>query len=363
MSRMRTLPTLLLLPLLLLVLLPARAHAATPPGMPPNGKVLLGVGGHALTPAQFDAMTGGLHDIHLATIPWNEQRTWNEALDNSLEASSRGEYRIMLHIGPQRVDDGHEGRSPGAVARGLADRYLLDMSRVINESEQFIYVRPPAEMNGHWSLWSAFNSNGSARDSDHSTSNYRRAFVRIALIARGGSVATINATLRRHGMPSLRTSETDLPASGRIATVWNPQGRGKPDLPANMPQAYYPGAAFVDYVANDVYVQNGSAAWADNDALYARYRMHPFMMAEYAPWGYDDPAFMQRMFGWVASHRRTVALVYFNGTGGTSFRLAQKPRSLAVYRAQARLARYRCPAFSAFVSTCFAPPVNPGSEG
>lgn len=353
MSYVRPLPIVVIL-LLGLLVLPASASAArTPPGMPPAGKVLLGVGGHALEPQQFDRQTGGLHDIHLITVAWNEQRTWTEALGNRLDHASRHGYRIMLHIGTKHVNTGREVRSPGAVSRGLADRYFLDMGRVINESGQLIYLRPPAEMNGHWSEWSAFNANGSRRNADHSTRSYRRAFIRIALIGRGGSVAAINRSLRNNGMPALRTSLTTLPRSGRIATVWNPQGRGKPDVRGNQPKDYYPGRYVVDYVANDVYAQRGRAAWADNQALYDRYkRLHPFMMAEYAPWGYDDPAFMRQMFRWVATNPRTVAMIYFNGTSATTFRLSSKPRSLAAYRKMAKQARFRCPALTAFVSTC-----------
>lgn len=356
MKSMRTLPTILLSSIFLVALAFAPAYASAgkvPPGMPPKGKVLLGVGGHALFPQQFDRQTGGLHEIHLITVAWNESRPWSEALRRQLEWADQHGYRLMVHIGPNRVDNGREGRSPGAVARGVADRYFIDMSRLINQSGQFVYVRPPAEMNAHWSHWSAFNANGTRRNADHSTLNYRKAFKRITLISRGGSVANINTALRRHGMPPLKTSLTSLPRSGKVATVWNPQGRGKPDVRGNQPKDYYPGPFWVDYVANDVYVQGGRAAWADNEALYNRYRaVHPFMMAEYAPWGYDDPAFMKKMFNWVATHPRTVALMYFNGTSGTTFQLSKKPRSLAAYRTMARQSRYRCPAFSAFVSTC-----------
>jgi hypothetical protein len=76
------------------------------------------------------------------------------------------------------------------------------------------------------------------------------------------------------------------------------------------------------------------------------------MMAEYAPWGYDDPAFMRKMFAWVAGHRRVVGMLYFNGTSGSTFRLADKRRSLAAYRVMARQARFRCPALSATFETC-----------
>lgn len=332
------------------------AEASVPPGMPPTGKLMLGLGGTAIEPPAFDRLTGGTHELYLVTIPWNERRSWHDALDVRLEGAGRDGYRLIVHIGPNRVDNGREGRSPGAVSRGAADAYFLDMSRILNVSGQFAYVRPPAEMNGHWSLWSAYDANGSRRDADHSTRSYRRAFVRLALISRGGSVAKINTALRSNGMPPLRTSATILPSSGRIAMVWNPQGRGKPDIVGNQPKDYYPGRAWVDYVANDMYVQHGSAAWDANEAFYARFaRVHPLLMAEYAPWGYDDPAFVRRMFAWAATHPRVVGLVYFNGTGGTTFRLATKRRTLATYRTLAGQARYRCAAFSAFVETCAVP--------
>jgi hypothetical protein len=353
MPTMRSLPTLVLFTLLALATFVATASAAAvPPGMPPSGKVMLGVGGSAVTPPTFDKLTGGMHEIHLITSGWTDSRTWDYAIGNALDSAAAHGYRLMVHIGPNRVDNGREAHSPGAVARGEADAYLLDLGRVVNNSGQIVYVRPPAEMNAHWSLWSAFNANGTRRNADHSTRMYRRAFIRIALIVRGGSLATINASLKRNGMPALRTSK-DLPSSGKVALVFNPQGRGAPDVAGNQPWDYYPGRAYVDYVANDVYVQHGRANWPANEALYRRYAaVHPFMMGEYAPWGYDDPAFMRKMFSWVTTHPRVVGMLYFNGTSGSTFRLAQKPRSLAAYRVMARQARFRCAGLSATSETC-----------
>ncbi|MCW2955771.1 MAG: celH [Thermoleophilia bacterium] len=335
--------------------------AAAPPGMPPKGKVLLGVGGSTLDPIQFGRMTGTAHDIHLVTVPWEEQRTggWPYALDKRMRAAHKDGYRLMLHLGPIN-NKGREGRSPGAVSRGLADRYLLEMSQYVNASGDFVYVRPPAEMNGHWSEWAAFNKNGTRRNADHTTKSYRRAFIRIALISRGGDVAKINRTLRRQGMPPLKTQATALTASGKISTVFNPQARGAPDVRGNQPWDYYPGAAYVDYVANDLYAQGGKAAWDAHEALYKRYqKAHPFMVAEFAPWGYDDAAFMKRMFAWVASHPRTVALMYFNGTTADTFRLHRKPRSLAIYKSKVKAARYQCPGLSATWNLCTPGPPEP----
>ena len=76
------------------------------------------------------------------------------------------------------------------------------------------------------------------------------------------------------------------------------------------------------------------------------------MMAEFAPWGYDDPAFVRSMFRWASTHPRTVALVYFNGTSGKTFRLATKPRTLAAYRSLVRQRQFRCVALDAFSYSC-----------
>lgn len=326
---------------------------AAPPGMPPKGHVILGLGGHGTTVQSFNKLTRAKHGIYLITTPWNEARSWNWALDNSLDDARRGGYRLMVHIGTTHVNTGREARTPADVALGKADRYFLDMSRVMNESDQFIYLRPPAEMNGHWNDWAAYNKNGSRRNAAHSTRNYRKAFIRMTLIGRGGSVASINKRLKANGMPTLKTSVETLPSSGKIATVFNPQGRGAPDVSGNQPWNYYPGRQFVDYVANDIYVQSGSAAWDAHEALYNRYKgAYPFIVGEYAPWGYDDPAFMSRMFAWSKSHKRTVALIYFNGTSKSTFKLSAKPKSLAKYRKLSRSSIFRCDGFSAFETAC-----------
>ncbi|MCW2926881.1 MAG: hypothetical protein JWM86_849 [Thermoleophilia bacterium] len=312
--------------------------------MPPAGKVMLGVGGTWIGPRQFDALTGAQHELHLVTASWNETRPngWYDVLIVPMVRARAEGFRLMVHV-DAAMPGGAEGRSPRAVARGAADAYLLDLGRVVNESGQVIYVRPPGEMNGNWSRWSAFDADGTPRGPEHRTADYRGAFVRMAEIVRGGDVAAINRRLRGQGLPPLRTTDAALPSSGLVSLVWNPQAEGSPNVPGNQPDDYYPGARWVDYVANDIYAQRGRAAWAQHEAFYARYAdRHPFMVAEYAPWGYDDPAFVQRMFEWTASHPRTVALIYFNGTAGTSFRLNTKPVTLAVYRAAAQEARYRC---------------------
>src|SRR5438045_712164 len=99
MTRMRTI-FLVLGTLLALACSAASASAATtPPGMPPAGKIMLGVGGHALTPTGFDKVTGGRHELHVVTVAWNESRSWSDALYHLLPDAEAGGYRLVLHIG------------------------------------------------------------------------------------------------------------------------------------------------------------------------------------------------------------------------------------------------------------------------
>jgi len=328
------------------------AAAATPPGLPPAGKVMLGLGGVGARMDEFDTLTRAQHKVHLESYAWRSGRDWHEALDPSLEAAENGNFRVMIHLAP---DDGNGGEAltPRDAANGVGDAYLIRLSFLLNSSGQVVYVRPPGEMNGHWNPWCAFDESGRRRGASHAASQYRSAFQRMSLIMRGGLVENIDAALAVRGMPALRTRVERIPSSGRIAMVFNPQGRGAPNVSGNQPQDYYPGRRAVDYVANDIYAQSGRAAWADNDRLYSRYQAaHPYIVAEYAAWGYDDPAFLTRMFSWVASHPRTVGLMYFQGRTTSPFRLENKRRSLAVYRDKARQPRYRCPGLGPFRRAC-----------
>ena len=134
--------------------------------------------------------------------------------------------------------------------------------------------------------------------------------------------------LRRLGLPAARGSFP--PTQARI--VWNPQGYGSPDIPANAAQAYYPGDAYVNVVANDLYDQRFNAAWDANEKLYAAHPNRPYAIAEWGLWGIDDPPFVEHMAAFVRTHRRTEILAYYSGRPGSPWDLASKPRSRAAYR-------------------------------
>ncbi len=266
-------------------------------------------------PSRFASLTGQRSAILHSFIGWHQPNTLRKLVD-------RLKPLPMIAIKTGGVV------TPLGIAQGKGDGFLIELNAVLAGFGARVYVRPMPEMNGHWNEYAAFNRDGSSRGPQYSTAAFRKAFARIAIIARGGPARQVNAKLRKLGQPGV---PADLPTT-QARMVWNPQGFGNPDIPANSAAAYYPGDAYVDVVANDLYDQGFKAAWDANEALYAAHRNKPFGMAEWGLWAIDDPAFVERMAAFVKSHRRIEFLVYFNGRPGSIWDLGSKPRSRAAYR-------------------------------
>jgi len=218
------------------------------------------------------------------------------------------------------------------IALGRGDAWLAEINQAVAARGDLVYIRPMPEMNGHWNEYCAYNSNGSSRGPAWSTAAFRKAFARIYLLVHGGPAASVNAKLRRLGLPPLGVGELAANPVNRVRVVWNPQGYGSPDLPGNSAAAYYPGDQYVDVVANDLYNIRHSAAWIANDQLYAAHPTKPYAIAEWANWGFDDPGFISRMADFVRTHRRVELLAYYNGRPGSPWDIADQPQSRAAYR-------------------------------
>ena len=208
------------------------------------------------------------------------------------------------------------------IAAGKGDGFLVALNRAISGFGGRVYLRPLAEMNGHWNVYSAFDQNGSSRGPAYSTATFRKAFARIYVIAHGGPDAA--AALRRLGLPPVRG---ELAANPELRVIWNPQGYGAPDIPANSAQAYYPGDAYVDVVGNDLYDQGFKA-----ESLYRAHPSKPHAFPEWGLWAIDDPAFVERMGTFVRTHPRVELIAYFDSKSGSTWDLASKPRSRLAYR-------------------------------
>ena len=109
-------------------------------------------------------------------------------------------------------------------------------------------------------------------------------------------MAAIDAQLRGSGCRRSRPRPTSCP---RRASRWQwvPQTRGTPDIPANMPRAYWPGGEYVDWVGTDFYSRFPNFHWLDD--FYRDFPGKPFVFGEWALWGADDPGFVNRLFGWI----------------------------------------------------------------
>jgi hypothetical protein len=311
--------------------------ASARPYLPNPGQVFQGEAG---APAAVYEQAVGKHPAVVQV-----SSAWGEHLPGIFATAARAHARLMISI--TTASGTREMITPGAIAAGHGDGWLLALGQAIAASGHPVYIRLMAEMDGYWSPYSAFNSDGSTRNAAHSTAAFRRAWKRVALILRGGSLARIDHVLARLGMPPLHTNHDlpnhDLP-TGQVAMLWVPQVAGSPDVPGNQPRAYWPGQTWVDWVGTDFYSKFQS--FSGLSSFYSAFPGQPFVFGDYALWGGDDPSFVHRLFGWVAAHPRTRMLVYNEGmTDGGPFRLSRYPRAARALR-QA-LASARFPAFSA----------------
>jgi hypothetical protein len=275
------------------------------------GRVGLGVLGDS---GRFESLTGQQSTTRLLIAAWGAT--------NFDQLFAMMGARPMLGINPE------SSISPGAIARGAGDAYLAALNQAVAKFGRPIYIRPMAEMNGHWNPYCAYDAGGAARGPDDSTASFRKAFARIYVAVHGGP--GVASALRRLGLPAFRGGP--LAANAQALVVWNPQGYGSPDLPGNRAEAYYPGDRYVDVVGDDLYYIRGKAEWAAAEALYQAHPTKPFAFPEWGLWGLDAPKFVSDMAQFVRTHLRTKLIVYYNGRPGSVFDLQAKPASRGVYR-------------------------------
>ncbi len=313
----------LVLIVLTLALLPANAAAA--PYLPPKGKVYAGVTG-STSFESFSRQTGA----QPAVVGYFTK--FGGANEFIFRGAEQAGARLMLHVSTQDGYGTREVVTPLGIARGKGDRYLVGLSRRIAEHGRPVYVRLMAEMNQANNGYSAFDRSGRSRGASHSTAAFKQAWRRSTLILRGGPVEALDAKLRRLGLPPVDTVADELPRPP-VAIAWVPQTRGTPDIPANMPRAYWPGGAYVDWVGTDFYSRFPNFHWLED--FYRDFPGKPFVFGEWAMWGGDSPAFVRQLFGWIGSHPRVRMAVYNQGalTDGP-FRLNRFPRSRAALKAR-----------------------------
>src|SRR3954447_345434 len=202
---MRSGPAILLLLALALAAPPASAN----PYLPPAGKVWTGVAsGRDIS--DFVARTGK----HPAV--WQHWIQWGDGLGYAFARSTAARTRVMLHLSTARGQNTSGRISPGEIARGKGDGYLIGLNAALAEHDAPVYVRLLAEMNNCDLACSAYDCNGRRRDKDHSPARFKQAWRRMVIVLRGGDV---NAKLRAAGLPRLRGEDTELPIP-QVAFLW-----------------------------------------------------------------------------------------------------------------------------------------------
>ncbi len=297
--------------------------------LPPSGKVFAGLTGGYDT-LGFERQTGS----HPAVFQFFS------GFDGSLEYIFRGaavsRSRLAIHLSTDR--SGREVITPKGIATGRGDTFLIKLADRIALSGAPAYIRLMSEMNCHWNMYSAYTASGRARGPEYTTRWYKRAWRRTVLVVRGGPVARVNRKLRAMRLRPVVTDRTEL-ARPTVSFMWVPQVAGAPDTRANSPRAYWPGKRWVDWVGTDFYSKFPN--FAGLERFYRQFRGKPFVFAEWALWGRDDPAFVRRLFAWARSHGRVRMMLYNQGVREDGpFQLYRYPRGRAALAAALRSPRF-----------------------
>src|SRR5215217_7299010 len=326
----RLLPMLLALAALACV--PAPAAAA--PYAPPKGKVFNGV------TAGFDVDDFQSHAGKHPAI-WQHFIAWGGSYQYTLSNSRGANARVMYHLSTSRGQNMPERFSPGEIARGAGDGFLVGLTRDIAALGAPAYVRLLGEMNNCNNPYAAYSCGGGRRHRDHSTKSFKRAWKRVYLVMHGGDVAAIDARLAALGLPALRAGARTLPAP-QIAFVWAPMTGGAPNIAALRPRAYWPGSKWVDWVGTSFYSRFPNFSGLERFYRdFAARKRKPFAIAEWAIWGADAPGFASRLFDWIADHKLVRMVQYNQGAhAGGIFRLSRYPASARVVRDRLGHPRY-----------------------
>jgi hypothetical protein len=290
---------------------------------PPKGKVFhgvsetrLGVPDVKLFQHQVGAHPAVLEDFYHWGTPLS-----TGALDRWRQSQTRG----ILSLSTAGGGGQPELISPGQIAGGRGDDYMIRLNQSIDASGQVVYIRLMPEMNGSWNPYGAYGADGRRRDAHHSTKQFRAAWRRFSIVVRGGTVRSINRRLVALHMPRLlRAGGAHDPvyaaanvdgalAKPKVALIWNPQTTSSPNVRHNRPADYWPGRKYIDWVGADIYSKYATPGVRTSlSKFYARYKGVPFMIGEYSPWDSDPKGrFVRWLFDWAKQHERTRMLVYY----------------------------------------------------
>lgn len=321
-SRIR--PALVVVVAAILCAIPQSAGAVTL--LPPEGRVFSGVA-MGSDVSDFTRRTGR------APAVWEQFVAFDRPYQWAIDLADRAGTRLMLALSTAPGQDQPGSITPGQIAAGRGDRWLLELREDLGAFGGPVYLRPMGEMNNCHNAYAPLSCSGRSRGADHSAETFIAAWRRIATIMRGRSAEQIDTRLDALGLPGLRAAAGAL-APVRIALVWSPMTGGSPMISALDPGRFWPGRRWTDWVGTSFYSRSPNFHYLTPfyERFAERYRM-PFMFAEWAMWENGDPGFVRQVMAWTRSHRRTRMLVYNQGKDPAGpFRLNRFPAAALALR-------------------------------
>jgi hypothetical protein len=310
----------------LLLLAPSAYAAAADPLLPPAGKIFSGVAAGENF-SDFQRRTGRRPDVWQHFVQINNNYEW------AIERARGADTRLMLHLSTTPGQDLSGDISPGKVAAGGADRWLLSVRDDLVALGKPSYVRFLGEMNNCHNGYAPLNCNGTSRGKNYSAKAIIAAFRRTTLIMRGGEIAAVNAKLHALHQPPL-AGDRDALEPAQIAMVWSPMTGGSPMVSALDPARFWPGRKWTDWTGTSFYSRYPAFKWLT--PFYEKFSKRPrvpFMFAEWSMWVSGNPSFVRDVFKWTYAHPRTRMLVYNQGGDpGGPFRLSHYPSAGAALR-------------------------------
>lgn len=294
--------------------------------LPPAGKVLTGVAmGSDLS--DFTRRTGSTPDVWEQFVAWQGSYRW------AIDLADGAGTRLMLALSTAHGQDSPGVISPGAIAAGQGDRWLLGLRDDLAAFGRPAYLRFLGEMNNCHNAYAPLACSGRSRGARYSARAFLAAWRRTATIMRAPTRAALDTRLRALHQPALRAGPGE-PAPARIAMVWSPMTGGSPMVAALDPARFWPGRRWVDWVGTSFYSRFPNFRWLT--PFYERFaaaERRPFMFAEWAMWDNADPGFVRQVLGWTRAHGRTRMLVYNQGKRSDGpFRLGRYPAAAKALR-------------------------------
>ena len=264
---------------------------------------------------------------------WQQFVAWNRPYRWAMDLARAENRRLMLALSTAPGQDEPGTISPGGIAAGRGDHWLLELRADIGGFGLPVYVRPMGEMNNCHNAYAPIACSGASRGSTHSTAAFIAAWRRIAAIMRGDSRQGIDAELAALGQRRVRWHKVDL-LPAKVAMVWSPMTGGSPMISALDPARFWPGSRYVDWIGTSFYSKFPNFGWLSTyyDRFARGYRK-PFMLAEWAMWENGDPSFVRQTLAWIRARPRAKMVVYNQGKDPAGpFRLRNYPGAAQALR-------------------------------